>query len=670
MKQTILFMIILTAFLFISQPLQAVTTLSKGMPINDWLNQDDATYIQTTRYTLTDFQNIKSLGCDHVRFLVNLNIPQNAAPAYDLDPVVYSCLDKAIGWAKEVGLKVVITATGFDIAEGNWEVVVAQLSDNWKDIAGRYQAEGDVVLYELFSYPVLSQLPTATWKSAEETLISSIRQVDTKHTIIVGAPDYNVATLVELGKLADENLLYTFEFFDPVTFTRQGTTYQTVTYNTVVVPFPYDAGKMPAMDAADAGTAAEQAYNNYPANGNAAYVQQQLNSAFTFATTNGVSLYCASLGVAVGTQFNGWDVPAADRAAWYTAVRTALESNNAGWCMANYRGNFSIFYDYGTGTENWMQFSNYQYDANQAIATALGFTAPPTSEVVPIEITGDLVLYDDEFTSLTRISWWLGDGYPDFFVTDNPAVGKYCMGIYYPGQWCAVDFFFPIYLDMQKIMDEGYLLDLFIRCEYPDAHIEARFEDTNTDLEDRPWRMNFHIDNTVVPFDGEWQRFTMALADLQDMGAWDPDDQTWYGGPGQMVDWTSVQRFQFVSETAAQPDAEIFIDRLRIVSPTAIDKKPGENPSAFRLEANYPNPFNASTVFEFNLPDKAKTQLSIYNIQGQLVKTLVSSSLNAGVYQYSWDGVDESGHSMPSGVYFYELKTDNQKLVRQMALIR
>jgi endoglucanase len=662
-----------TLFMFINSS-EAVTSLTKGVTLGDWLSTAEAVYVQTTRYTKTDFEDIKSLGCDHVRILVNFNTSENTAPDYNLSPIYYNCLDKAIIWAQEVGLKVVIAAQGFDIATGNWEIISQQLADNWKDMAAHFAGQGDIVLYELLASPG-STITSDLWGSAANVIVSAIREVDSKHTIIYGPVNYSVDNLSTLTKIADDNVLYAFEFYDPITFTRQGTDYAGITYNSVVIPFPYNAAKMPAMDDRDAGTEAETAFNNYPANGNVDYVKSRLDLASQFATANSVPVYCTSFGVQVGTQWSDlalqWDIPAADRAAWLETVRTYLEGHSTGWCLTSYRDNFGIFRDYSLGSEEWMHFSNFKYDINTVITTALGMTAATPAELTPIELTGDLVLYDDEVTPLARINYWLGDlGYPDFFVSDNPAVGKYCLGIYYPDWYGYIETFFPVYLDMEKIMDKGYLLDFFIRCDNPLGHLQVRFIDTNLDFEDKPWRMNYQVDDTVVPFNGDWQRVTIVMADMVDMGAWETDNLTWTEGPGGLFDWSSVQSFQFVSENEAQPETEIFVDRVRIVSPTAIDKKTGENPNGFRLEANYPNPFNASTVFEFSLPDKEKTQLSVYNVQGQLVRTLVSSTLNAGVYQYSWNGDDGGGNPMPSGVYFYELKTDNQKLIRQMALIR
>jgi len=653
---------------------QAVTTLSKGVAIGDWLNTDEATYVQTTRYTKADFEDIRSLGCDHVRILVNFNTSDNAAPGYDLSPITYNRLDKALDWAEEAGLKVVITATGFNIASSSWEIISQKLADNWKDVAARYAARGDVVLYEMLAYPDTA-ITQELWHDAAGVIVTAIREVDTRHTLIYGPVRYSVDRFSSLTKLSDENVLYAFEFFDPVTFTRQGTDYLGVTYNSAVIPFPYDATKMPAMDALDGGTDAETVFANYAAFGTTAYVKSRLNLAGNFAVTNNVPVYCASFGVQAGTQWSSqgesWDVPSADRGAWLEAVRTHLEDHSTGWCLAGYRNNFGIFHDYSLGSEEWLRYCNFKYDVNGTVAAALGLTAPAPADLEPVQVKGDLVLYDDEVTPLARVNLALGEtSYQDLYVTDNPAVGQCCMGIYYPEWYGFIEFLFPVYLNMQWAVDQGYVLDFFIRCENPAGHLQVRFIDTNMDWEDKPWRMNYHVDDSVVPFDGEWQRVTVPLTDLTDMGAWETDTRTWTSGPGGLFDWSGVQTFHFVSENEAQPESEIFIDRVRIVSPTSVDEEQGEKPDAFRLEANFPNPFNASTTIGFHLPVRAMTKLCLYNIQGQLVRTLVSGNLPAGVYRYSWDGLDGNSTPVPSGVYSFEITADKQKMAGKMALIR
>ena len=75
----------------------------------------------------------------------------------------------------------------------------------------------------------------------------------------------------------------------------------------------------------------------------------------------------------------------------------------------------------------------------------------------------------------------------------------------------------------------------------------------------------------------------------------------------------------------------------------------------------YPNPFIQSTTISFTLPDETEnTQILIFNIKGQIIKTLVDKKLNAGTYQAVWDGKDNSGNQLSSGIYFYQLKAGNK----------
>ncbi|MBN2000709.1 cellulase family glycosylhydrolase, partial [candidate division KSB1 bacterium] len=630
------FLIVFVSLYFLSSAF-AATTLNKGFTLGDWLNQDEAYYIQTTRYTQEEFEGLKALGCDHVRIPVNFITSHFSSPDYQISDIQLSCLDKAISWAESAGLKVVIVNTAGDIANANWESIADQLGTAWKYIATRYAAKGDVVAYEILDGPE-DAIDAANWNAAADAIVKAIREVDTNHTIIIGAIDsYSIDQVTALAKNADENILYTFEFFDPPLFTSQGTSYRDTTFNTIDVPFPQDAGSMPSMDAGDAGTAAEAAYNAYSTQGTVDWVKQRLDLAINFATTKGVQVYCSSFGTTSGTNYNsgkgmGWYVIEKYRVAWLEAVRTYLEEKNVGWCLSGYRGNFGPFFDYNQDPDLWMQFSAFPYDLNGQIVEALGLTTPEITMYNPDPLEEGFMIFDEEITPWAQVGWWLGDGEPDFFVQDDPISGKYCLGIFYPGQWNAVDFFFPLFLDLSILAEDGYLLDFWIRCDDETGHIEARFEDTNEDLEDRPWRMNYHVDNTVVPFDGDWQRVTIALTAMVDQGAWDSDDRTWYNGGLGMPDWSVVQRLQFVSETAEQPDTEIYLDRIRIVSPTAVDNLKTDQPQAFKLFANYPNPFNPTTNIEFSLDKTGETSLQIYNVRGELVRTLVNGRLSAGAH--------------------------------------
>ncbi|RMD89230.1 MAG: T9SS C-terminal target domain-containing protein [Calditrichaeota bacterium] len=86
-------------------------------------------------------------------------------------------------------------------------------------------------------------------------------------------------------------------------------------------------------------------------------------------------------------------------------------------------------------------------------------------------------------------------------------------------------------------------------------------------------------------------------------------------------------------------------------STTAVSRLPETIPESFALEQNYPNPFNATTTIQFSIPQSGHVKLTLLNILGEELTTLLNESLNAGTYKFTWDASNFS-----SGVYFYRLQ--------------
>ncbi len=87
--------------------------------------------------------------------------------------------------------------------------------------------------------------------------------------------------------------------------------------------------------------------------------------------------------------------------------------------------------------------------------------------------------------------------------------------------------------------------------------------------------------------------------------------------------------------------------------------------------SNYPNPFNPSTTIKYSMPVAGHLKLSIYNVRGQLVKTMIDGNRPAGADQdIVWDGTNNQGGDVSAGVYFYEARTGGEVQVRKMALVK
>lgn len=93
-------------------------------------------------------------------------------------------------------------------------------------------------------------------------------------------------------------------------------------------------------------------------------------------------------------------------------------------------------------------------------------------------------------------------------------------------------------------------------------------------------------------------------------------------------------------------------------------------PLKFSLDQNYPNPFNPSTVIKYTLAHRADVELTIFNILGQSVRTLVNENLAAGDHTVVWNGLNEQGEKVSSGIYFYRIKTDDYVQSRKMILLK
>jgi enterochelin esterase-like enzyme len=122
-----------------------------------------------------------------------------------------------------------------------------------------------------------------------------------------------------------------------------------------------------------------------------------------------------------------------------------------------------------------------------------------------------------------------------------------------------------------------------------------------------------------------------------------------------------------------------YVDDLRLVAsappppppPTAVlEDHTASLPQRFALEQNYPNPFNSETVIRFALPASEKVELALYNLAGQKVATLAEGVREAGAYTLRWDGRDDSGRELGTGVYLYRLQAGEREEARKLLLLR
>lgn len=120
---------------------------------------------------------------------------------------------------------------------------------------------------------------------------------------------------------------------------------------------------------------------------------------------------------------------------------------------------------------------------------------------------------------------------------------------------------------------------------------------------------------------------------------------------------TPLQAGLAIKFTTSAPDSYVAND-----DPVAVP--------SFALEQNYPNPFNPTTTLSFSMAGSGFARLAIYNTKGQLIRLLVDEKLNAGKHSAVWNGLDDAGRPVGSGVYLYKLETSGQSQTRRMLLMK
>lgn len=103
---------------------------------------------------------------------------------------------------------------------------------------------------------------------------------------------------------------------------------------------------------------------------------------------------------------------------------------------------------------------------------------------------------------------------------------------------------------------------------------------------------------------------------------------------------------------------------------TDITQRVANVPEEFEVFANYPNPFNPSTRMSFQLPQQEFVTLRIFDINGRIVRTLVSQPLSAGMHEFTWNGTNAQGELVAGGTYFYQVVAGESRIMKKMTFLK
>jgi endoglucanase len=633
---------------FYARQADSQAPFSRGINLTGWFQVDYPGEIQFKMFTKQDVINIKSLGCDVIRLPVNMNSMTSGYPSYILDPLYLSLQDSIVSWCEQLHIYLIIDNHSFDPNVDTSPDIINILTKVWSQTAHHYKDRSEYLLYEVLNEP--HGISTAGWGAIQGSIIRTIRDEDTKHTIVIGGSGYNTYTeLTNLPVYTDNNLLYTFHFYDPFMFTHQGATWVVPSMAPLAgVPFPYDASRMPACPASLKNTWIESSLNSYPNDGTVARVKQLIDNAINFKNSRHVNIFCGEFGVFMANSNPD------DRSYWYSIVRQYLEDNNIPWTIWDYKGSFGLF--------NKGSNELFEHDLNISLLQSLNLNVPPqTPFLIKPDSTG-FIIYDD-YAGENIVEYNNSAGPINFYSTDLPNNNKYC--IHWSGfnQYNSIGFYFRPYRDFSKLLSEGYSIDFMVRGNSPGLKFDIRFLDTKTaDPADHPWRISATIDETIVKWDRKWHHVNIPFTSLVESGSW--DNNTWYNPEGKF-DWTAIDGFEFSTEYPGTAGNQLWIDNINITNQdTAIVREFGamgvekvKDESIFQIKVT-PNPMQNFTTITYTLQKESHIAVSIYSVTGIKIRTLLNENQGPGSQSLIWNGCDDNGSQVHGGMFFCVIEAD------------
>lgn len=521
---------------------------TRGVNLTNWLQASNVQQIQFTKFTKQDLINIKHLGGDVIRLPINLHAMTSSSPDYTIDPLFYSYLDQIVDWAEDLEIHLILDNHSFDTGVDTSPDIGNILIPVWTQVAQHYKNRTRYVYYEVLNEP--HGISDTMWNQIQQQVIDAIRAVDQTHTIIVGPAGWNsYNNLKFMPEYEDDNLIYTFHFYDPFLFTHQGASWTDPSLESLAgVPFPYYAGDIPVCPPELENTWVKDNLTNYRDTETVEHIKELIDIAADFQNTRNVPLFCGEFGVYIP---NSGDK---NRLYWYSLVRSCFELKGIAWTMWDYKGGFGLF---KYGTEELID-----YDLNIPLVQALGFTG--RHQKIRPDVNGFDLYLDDIGPNIREASPFR---LVDYYSQDNPASGDYCMhwkgGL---GQYNATSFIFVPDKNLSKLADEGFAFDFWVRCDNPDAKFDIRFVDTKTDdPDDHPWRMIYTINRNIAKWNGEWNHVQIPLNAFYEEGSLDIG---WFDPVGAF-DWSAIGQLEFEITTKNLDLAGIdfYLDDILVAKP-------------------------------------------------------------------------------------------------------
>lgn len=522
---------------------------TKGVNLTLWFEAWNPGVPNLRLYDKSDFENVKSLGCDVIRLPIHFDMFVENKETGKIKDIIFEYIDKACDWAEELGIYLIIDDHSFNGLKAYpvYTVVEDHLLKTWPQIAERYKNRSDHIIYEILNEPQIGQ---TEWYLTQLKALKAIRQIDRDHTVVVTGADWgSISALTSMVPYQDKNLIYTYHFYDPYRFTHQSADWADLpTACLENIPFPYDADRMPALRG-KAKDLENEMKNSYPRSGTVEALKETMQKVADFGKNNNVPLWCGEMGV------HNVAAPAEDRVFWYKSVNSILEEFQIPYCVWGLNGTFGL---YNKGSQEI--FPN---DLNVELVKGLGMNVPEFTE----SATGGrskYVIYDDfGGRGITFNSWMCRSATFDY--DGDKTEGSLAI------KWSDSEQYGAISADLTQvdlspiadIKDKSSVIFSFsVKFTDPSQGFQIRFVDNDGGSEtSRPWRLSYDVKASNQPLN-EWKTYEVPVNQMIDTGAWSNRFNQWYESEGKFS-WKYINQLEIACEFG-NFTGDVLIDDIKL----------------------------------------------------------------------------------------------------------
>jgi aryl-phospho-beta-D-glucosidase BglC (GH1 family) len=343
--------------------------LKKGVNLGHWFSQTrsyNATHYNTF-ITQTDINGIKAKNFTHVRLPIEPTILLDESNPTVLKPDI-TYVENTVKMITGSGLAAVVDLHPdpqgtFDdriVTDSNWRNNV--FIPFWETLARRIAGlkinnatiDADLIFFEIINEPTAAN--DSDWAAVLPSIVAGIRRGAPGHTVVVGSNRYNsFSSLIGMTPLSDQNVVYTFHYYNPFTFTHQGASWVKPPQSILgYVPYPSNSSNVQqASISTSDSTLRTQAENELRNYGNAQWkrskIEGEIQQVANWRNQHGVRVYLGEFGVLKEKS------PYVDRYVWHADVMESAEKFGIGWCKWNYQSSktsFGVTYD-ENGARQW-----------------------------------------------------------------------------------------------------------------------------------------------------------------------------------------------------------------------------------------------------------------------------------------------------------------------------